>query len=159
MGLHIVDGDLERLRDQVDWVGEDLGGLEAGVVGRVASGVPGARACGACAAASGAVGDWLSGLEGRYGAVSAGVRAMAAAYRADDDAQAGAWSVPVWGRAVLPVVPPPGRLLVRWRTPPGCPRPLSGCVRGWGETRWSRGLTCACGTRGCWRRRSTTCGP
>ena len=90
VGLHIVDGDLERLRDQVDWVGEDLGGLEAGVVGRVASGVPGARACGACAAASGAVGDWLSGLEGRYGAVSAGVRAMAAAYRADDDAQAGA---------------------------------------------------------------------
>ena len=88
--LHIVDGDLERLRDQVGWVGEDLGGLETGVVGRVASGVPGARACGACAAASGAVGDWLSGLEGRYGAVSAGVRAMAAAYRADDDAQAGA---------------------------------------------------------------------
>lgn len=88
--LHIVDGDLERLRDQVGWVGEDLGGLEAGVVGRVASGVPGARACGACAAASGAVGDWLSGLGGRYGAVSAGVRAMAAAYRADDDAQAGA---------------------------------------------------------------------
>ena len=64
VGLHIVDGDLERLRDQVDWVGEDLGGLEAGVVGRVASGVPGARACGACAAASGAVGDWLSGLGG-----------------------------------------------------------------------------------------------
>ena len=90
VGLHIVDGDLERLRDQVGWVGEDLGGLEAGVVGRVASGVPGARACGVCAAASGAVGDWLSGLEGRYGAVSAGVRAMAAAYRADDDAQAGA---------------------------------------------------------------------
>ena len=88
--LHIVDGDLERLRDQVGWVGEDLGGLETGVVGRVASGVPGARACGACATASGAVGDWLSGLEGRYGAVSAGVRAMAAAYRADDDAQAGA---------------------------------------------------------------------
>ena len=88
--LHIVDGDLERLRDQVGWIGEDLGGLETGVVGRVASGVPGARACGACATASGAVGDWLSGLEGRYGAVSAGVRAMAAAYRADDDAQAGA---------------------------------------------------------------------
>ena len=79
--LHIVDGDLERLRDQVGWVGEDLGGLETGVVGRVASGVPGARACGACAAASGAVGDWLSGLGGRYGAVSAGVRAMAAAYQ------------------------------------------------------------------------------
>lgn len=85
VGLHIVDGDLERLRDQVGWVGEDLGGLETGVVGRVASGVPGARACGACAAASGAVGDWLSGLESRYGAVSAGVRAMAAAYRADDE--------------------------------------------------------------------------